>query len=79
MKKRIMVVGVMAVAAFAEVKIKASATGTVRPTGGGFADTTVTLVADDLPQWMAGGRLGVNGDGNIVLSVVPGGTMWLFT
>ncbi|MBR1587178.1 MAG: hypothetical protein IJ658_02525, partial [Kiritimatiellae bacterium] len=74
------------VTAAGEVKVKVSATGKVRPvggehvltTGGGFAGTTVTLVADDLPLWMTGGSLGVDEDGNIVLSVVSDGTMLLF-
>ena len=69
-----------------EVKVKVSATGKVRPvggehiltTGGGFAGKTVTLVTDGLPQWMTGGNLGVNEDGDLVLSVVSDGTMLLF-
>ena len=68
------------------VNVKVSSTGRVRPvggehvltTGGGFTGKTVTLVTDGLPQWMAGGSVSVNGDGNIVLSVVSDGTILLF-
>ena len=68
------------------VNIKVSSTGKVRPvggehvltTGGGFTGKTVTLVTDGLPHWMTGGSLSVNGDGNIVLSVISDGTTLIF-
>ena len=67
------------------VNVMVASTGKVRPvggehvltTGGGFTGKAVTLVTDNLPHWMTGGRLSVNGDGNIVLSVVSDGTMLL--
>ena len=68
------------------VNVKVSSTGRVRPvggehvltTGGGFAGKTVSLVTEGLPHWMTGGSVSVNGDGDIVLSVVSDGTMLLF-
>ena len=68
------------------VNVKVSSTGRVRPvggehvltTGGGFTGKTVSLVAEGLPHWMTGGSVSVNGDGDIVLSVVSDGTMLLF-
>ena len=68
------------------VNVKVSSTGKVRPvggdhvltTGGGFTGKTVSLVTDGLPHWMTGGSVSVNGDGNIVLSVVSDGTILLF-
>ena len=72
--------------ALGAVNVKVSATGKVRPvggehvltTGGGFTGATVTLVTEDLPQWMAGGSVGVNDDGDLVLSVVSDGTIMVF-
>ena len=69
-----------------DVRVRVSAAGKVRPvggehvltTGGGFTGATVTLVTDDLPHWMTGGSLSVNGDGNLVLSVVSDGTIMVF-
>jgi len=68
------------------VKVEVSATGNLRPkggdhvltTGGGFTDKMVTLVTDGAPDWLAHGTVRVNDDGDIVLYVIPDGTVILF-
>ncbi len=68
------------------VNVKVSATGNVRPkggdhvltTGGGFTGKMVTLVTDGAPDWLAHGNVRVNDDGNIVLYIVPDGTLLIF-
>ena len=68
------------------VKVEVSATGTVRPkggdhvltAGGGFTGKTVTLVTDGAPDWLAHGNVRVNDDGDIVLYIVPDGTLLIF-
>ena len=68
------------------VKVKVSATGKVRPkggdhvltTGGGFTGKTVTLVTDGAPDWLAHGTVRVNDDGDVVLYVIPDGTIIQF-
>ena len=69
-----------------EVKVEVSATGNVRPkggdhvltAGGGFTGKTVSLVTDGAPDWLAHGNVRVNDDGDIVLYIVPDGTIILF-
>ena len=68
------------------VKVEVSATGNLRPkggdhvltTGGGFTDKMVTLVTDGAPDWLAHGNVRVNDDGDIVLYIIPDGTVILF-
>ena len=68
------------------VKVEVSATGNVRPkggdhvltSGGGFTGKMVTLVTDGAPDWLDHGNVRVNDDGDIVLYIIPDGTVILF-
>ena len=72
---------ISSVSASGAVRVKVSATGINKPrggyhvltTGGGFNAEGVSVSLDEgsRPDWAAG--ISVNGDGNIVLNVKPGG------